>query len=377
VTPPTFLPFNQEALTANSTARSYEFGNLTNWWVELMSSTATPLREKLVLLLHDQFPTAYSKVDYPSLLFAQNQLFRQLGPGSFNTLTTAVSKDPAMLIWLDTGTDLALHPNENFARELMERFTMGVGNYTQADVTAAARAFTGWTINYSTGLFEFNTAVHDFGIKTVLGHTGAFTGEDVIDIVTHTEASARWVISRIWSWLAYPASPHDPVVDDLMPAYGRGLHMTGLLRAILNHPQFIAPQSLNGLIKQPAEYVVGALRAFGLGPTSFAPGYIMNTLTNMGQQLFNPPTVGGWGYNQFWLSTSNSLVQLNFATTVAKTAHLTRLEDEPVAGRIDTLADMLGLDSFSDGTYQALQRLRGDPPSLVSLALVSPDYTVN
>ena len=170
-----------------------------------------------------------------------------------------------MLIWLDTGTDYKAHPNENFARELMERFTMGVGNYTEDDVGQAARAFTGWTLDYTTGEFFFNKYDHDNDLKRFLGHTGRFEGEDIINIVTHTEASSKWVVARFWSWLAYPVTPKSRIVAELAPKYRRGPQHQEPPRG---HP---APSGLpvrataiKGLIKQPIEYLVGTLRLLGL-----------------------------------------------------------------------------------------------------------------
>lgn len=377
VQPPQFLPFVTEHLPASSSQRGGEFLALTNWWIELMSSTSTPLREKLVLLLHCQFPTAFSKVIYPSLLFNQNQIFRQLGTGSFQTLTTAVAKDPAMLIWLDAGSDLAAHPNENFARELMERFAMGIGNYTETDVKEAARTFTGWTLDYTTGEFLFDYQQHDWGIKQILGHQGLFTGEDTIGIVTHTRASAHYVVSRLWSWLAYPVLPHHPVVESLAPEYAKGLNVGRLLDAILHHPEFVSGNSLNGLVKQPVEYVVGTLRALNLNPGSFPNGYLLTTLSHLGQELFNPPTVGGWGYNRFWLSTSASLSQLDFATQAASLADLSPIIDEAPRARVEKLANVLGVPGWSKGTRTALNAARANPTTLVPLALVSPEYLLN
>ncbi len=198
-----------------------EFIALSTWWIDRMIVTSTPLREKLTLMLHQQFPTSYAKVSYANLMYNQNQLFRKLGPGPFDVLTQAVSADPAMLIWLDTGTDLKAVPNENFARELMERFTMGIGTYSEHDVRATARAFTGWSLDYTTGEFFFNPYDHDNGEKRYLGQTGHFQGEDIIRIATHTEASSRWVVSRFWSWLAYPVTPKDPSSGSSPPATGR------------------------------------------------------------------------------------------------------------------------------------------------------------
>jgi uncharacterized protein (DUF1800 family) len=373
---PTFDPFGTD-IVGNSPDHGAELLRLTDWWVAMMSSSSSPLREKLTLLLHCQFPTAYSKVNVPSLLYRQNEIFRNLGHGRFDELTRAVSKDPAMLIWLDAGSDLRAHPNENFSRELMERFTMGVGTYTQSDVTEAARAFTGWSLNYSTGEFQINAAQYDPGWKNVLSHGGYLDGDAVIDIVTHTPASSHWVVSRLWSWLAYPVGVHHPVVAELAPSYAKDMRLSALLRAILNHPQFISAEARSGLVKQPVEYVVGALRAFDLSPAAFAPGYVMGVLAALGQQLFNPPTVGGWGDNRYWLSTSNSLEMLKFATTLSSVANLSELESLSNRRRIATLAERLGIAGWSPGTAQVLQRAAYDPASLVTMALVSPEYLAN
>ena len=374
--PPQFQPFPQDAMGANPN-HGAELLALTNWWIEMMSSSANPLKEKLVLLLHSQFPTAYSKVNIPSLLYRQNQLFRSLGHGRFDTLMTAVSMDPAMLIWLDAGSDLKSHPNENFARELMERFTMGVGTYTEQDVYEAARAFTGWSLNYTTGEYQLNQGVQDLGWKTVLGHGGVLTGEQVIEIATNTHASHRWVVSRLWSWLAFPVGPHHPVVADLAPAYSENLRVGDLIKAMLLHPQFVSAEAQSGLVKQPVEYVVGALRAFHLGPADFVPGYLMQLLTAFGQQLFNPPNVGGWGSNQYWLSTASSLEQLRFANTLVSVADLSPVEDEPARTRVDALGELLGIDAWSSPTAAVLKTARGNTSELVSLALVSPEYVAN
>ena len=287
------LPHLTPLAQANVPGFSYddyqEFIALSTWWIDRMIVTDTPLREKLVLLLHEQFPTSYQKVGYADLMYRQNELFRTLGPGSFEELTLAVAQDPAMLIWLDTGTDYKAHPNENFARELMERFTMGVGNYTEEDVRQSARAFTGWTLDYTTGDFFFNIYDHDSGEKRFLGKTGRWQGQDIINIVTHTTASSKWVVTRLWSWLAYPVTTEDPVVADLAHGYKKDLNVTNLLSAILHHPDFVSTRAMNGLVKQPVEYLVGTLRLLGLRTAAFSEGTLVYLLAALGQQLLRPP----------------------------------------------------------------------------------------
>jgi uncharacterized protein (DUF1800 family) len=343
--------------------------------------TDTPLREKLVLLLHEQFPTSYQKVGYADLMYHQNQLFRTLGPGSFDTLTQSVAQDPAMLIWLDTGTDYKAHPNENFARELMERFTMGVGNYTEEDVRQSARAFTGWTLDYTTGNFFFNVYDHDGGEKRFLGKTGRWQGQDIIDMVTHTTASSKWVVARFWSWLAYPVTTEDPVVADLASGYKKDLNMTNLLTAILHHPNFRSTRAMNGLVKQPIEYLVGTLRLLGLRTAAFSEGTLVYLLAALGQQLFVPLNVGGWGQNEYWLSTSACNNQLSLAWNVAQYADLTEILDlngNPGA-QVDAVKKLLAVDAWSDRTYRALWKTadKGSAQELLVMALVSPEYLLN
>ena len=379
------LPHLTPLAQANVPGYSYddyqEFIALSTWWIDQMIVTDTPLREKLVLLLHEQFPTSYQKVGYADLMYRQNELFRTLGPGSFEELTLAVAQDPAMLIWLDTGTDYKAHPNENFARELMERFTMGVGNYTEEDVRQSARAFTGWTLDYTTGDFFFNTYDHDSGEKRFLGKTGRWQGQDIINIVTHTTASSKWVVTRLWSWLAYPVTTEDPVVADLAHGYSKDLDVTNLLSAILHHPDFVSTRAMNGLVKQPVEYLVGTLRLLGLRTAAFSEGTLVYLLAALGQQLFVPLNVGGWGQNQYWLSTSASNNQLSLAWNVAQYADLTEVLDlngNPGA-QVDAVKKLLAIDAWSDRTYRALWKTadKGSAQELLVMALVSPEYLLN
>lgn len=371
-----------EALNKGRGGSTYdEYVNLVGWWIEKMARTPTPLREKLTLLLHGQFPTGIDKVGPPIYMYRQNEIFRKLGPGPFDQLTAALSIDPAMLVWLDLSSNQRHSPNENFARELMERFTMGIGHYSQRDVQEAARALTGWSLSYPGGRFEFDTWSHDFGEKTFLGHRGNLDGDDVVRIVTHSTAAARWVPSRMWSFLAYPVGTRDAVVTDLAPSFGADLNMTGLLRSTFTHPQFASTTARQGLVKQPIEWVAGIMRALDLRAKSFkkqgGADYLLSVLSNLGQIPFNPPTVGGWGNNQFWLSSASSLAQLNFAQTVTQVADLSAIEEASGSSRVDSLANLLSIDSWSTRTNAILQHVRDDINKLVPLALTAPENITN
>lgn len=358
-----------------------EYVNLVAWWVERMARTPNPMREKLTLLLHGQFPTGFDKVGLPYYMYRQNEIFRNEGAGAFDRLTQLVSIDPAMLIWLDTGSNQRTSPNENFARELMERFTMGIGNYSQRDVREAARALTGWSLSYPEGQFQFNNYSHDYGEKIFLGYRGDLNGEDIVTIATHSDAAMRWLPARMWSFLAYPVGPGDPVVSDLAPIFAKDLNVTDLLRAILHHPAFISASARTGLVKQPIEWVAGILRAFHLSVQDFAvvggAGYLLSVLSNLGQIPFNPPTVGGWSSNQFWLSSASSLAKLNFAQTVLQVGKFGAVEDAAGPERAPMLADLLGVDSWTPRTLTVLNRVRDDVAKLIPLALTAPENVAN
>ena len=378
---PPRLSSAQELNTGKGGDTYDEFAALVNWWLEKMAYTTTPLREKLTLLLHGQFPTGIEKVGLPIYMYRQNEIFRNLGAGPFDRLTSALSLDPAMLIWLDVSSNQRLSPNENFARELMERFTMGVGNYSQRDVREAARAFTGWGIAYPSGGFEFDTWAHDFGEKSFLGFRGNLDGEDIVRIVTHSDAAARFIPARMWSFLAYPVSTSDPVVTDLAAVFRQNLNMTALLRSMLMHPQFVSSTSMQGLVKQPIEWMASILRAFKLHGKDFekqnGSDYLRSVLTDLGQVPFNPPTVGGWGSNQYWLSSASSLAQFNFAQAVFQVADLSPVEEAAGPKRVDAIGAMLGVDSWGTRSNAVLQHVRDDLTKLVPLALTAPELIQN
>lgn len=380
--PPFFKPnsLNTPAAIAKfNQTLSQERIALTNWWLGRMVATNSPLKEKLTFFLHCHFPTAISKVRFPAYMYGQNQIFRTLGSGDFTNLTTAVSTDPAMLIWLDAGTDRIPDPNENFARELMERFTMGIGTYTELDVRAAAFAFTGWHLNNATGQFAVASKLHSNTPQTFLGHQGITTGQEVINTVTRTRACAQFVVSSVWSRFAYPVMPSDPLVVELASTYSNDRNMTNLLRKVFEHPNFLSATSATGLIKQPVEYVVGALRALKIPaakiPTIRPP--VMNALASLGQVLFDPPSVGGWPQNEYWLSTSAALARWRFAHQLALVGDVSIVADSPAASRVEAAGELLSITSWSSSTAAALKKASANPHMLVTLALVSPEYVTN
>jgi uncharacterized protein (DUF1800 family) len=371
---PTFTPYSplaERTLTlaqrqAAQRQRNVEFTALQRWWLARMAATSHPLREKLTLYWHGHFATSYDKVRIPGFMYGQNQLFRALGAGGFEALTQAVAKDPAMMIWLDTSSDKAAHPNENFARELMELFTLGVGNFTEDDVREAARAFTGWVLDPRSLAWAERPAQHDSGSKTVLGQTGDWDGTDVVRILVASPASQRFLAARVWSHFAYPVTSSDPIVADLLPSTG---NMTALLRAVFDHPAFVSPTARQGLVKQPVEWLLSLVRVIGVPADS---ARLMSTLSTLGQVPLRPPNVGGWPQNGYWLTTASSLARLQAATFATRSADLSPVADAPPSARVEAAAHLLGV-SWSDGTARALAGVAADPRELVTLALIAPE----
>jgi len=287
--------------------------NLVRWWFWRMQYTPRPLEEKMTLFWHNHFATSNNKLDEPGFMYGQNQIFRSLGMGSFGDLLLAVSRDPAMLIWLDNVTNVKNRPNENFAREVMELFTMGVGHYSQRDVTEAARAFTGWTLDYETGKYLFNADVHDDEAKTVLGKRGFFRGEDVIAILASRPETAAYIGAKLArSFLG--GNPSPGLSQRLVDVYfSTGGMIRELVRAILLSDDFDQTADSADMVKSPIEIIVGARKSLGAydDPNAYA---VWPEL--MGLALFRPPNVGGWKGGRSWITTASLLIRMRIAFSI-------------------------------------------------------------
>lgn len=316
-----------------------DFGNadhLRSWWLYRMQTTKRPLEEKLALFWHGHFATSIQKVQRADLMHAQNKLFRRYALGPFRSLVLGVAKDPAMLRFLDGNTNKKGKPNENFARELLELFTMGPGHYTEKDVMEAARAFTGWHTGYAD--FQFQPSLHDEGAKTFLGETGNWNGEDVIDIVLRREATARFLATKLFEFFCHPNPPEGVVAamaDDLLRSQ---YALKGVLRRLFLSRVFYSSAAWRGLVKSPVEFVIGAARELESRVNLMQ---FVRALRNMGQDLFAPPTVKGWDGGAAWLTSALVLERVNFAMTLA---HARSVED---GSRIlpDTVCQKRALDT--------------------------------
>jgi uncharacterized protein (DUF1800 family) len=354
-------------------------------WLYYMVMTQRPLQEKVALFWHQVFATGNAKVDNCNHLLDQIRLFRDHGMGDYKDLLLQLAKDPAMIYWLDNNENHKQAPNENWGRELLELFSLGVGNYTEKDVFECSRAFTGWTIGakmprYPYGrhpwTFEFRAEDHDFSEKTFLGHTGNFNGEDIIDIVVSQPACSRFVARHLYNFFVadepqVPAwdieAPRDP---DAVKALSDALVESGfvikpVLRMLFNSDFF--KEAMYQKVKSPAEVVVGTLRVTEdmVGPTprlealSKEPGY-------MGQDILDPPSVEGWHTGKEWINSGSLVKRVNFvADRVSNTglpgvkAMVDRISTSngpqmSPAELVDQCLDLMGPVEVSDQTRQEL-----------------------
>lgn len=279
---------------------------LKGWWYQEFLATPSPLTERLTLFWHNHFTSSYKKVKWPALLHRQNVLLRRHAAGSFRELLFQVAKDPAMILYLDTQTNRKDHPNENFARELFELFTLGEGHYREDDIKEAARAFTGWHVALRHGGgFVFNRHQHDDGVKRVLGETGMFGGDDVLSIVLDHPACAAYLTTKLWrEFVSDQPDLHE--VERLADLFQTsGYHIKPLLRALFMSPQFWAPENRGILVKSPVELIVGTIRIFQL-PTKETE-VLAKYGRRLGQDLFDPPNVKGWPGGTRWITSTTLL----------------------------------------------------------------------
>ncbi len=285
--------------------RHHQGQDLKAWWFKEMVVTSSPLTERLTLFWHNHFTSSLKKVKWPPLLYRQNLLFRRMGMGSFRDLLFAVAKDPAMILYLDTQTNRKSRPNENFARELFELFTLGEGHYTEQDIKEAARAFTAWKIDRRNGTFRIAHRQEDTGLKTVLGQTGRFTGDDILTLALRQPSAAPYLVTKFWREFI----SDEPVPDEVHRLAGifrdSGYQITPLLRALLTSPHFWAPENRGVLIKSPVDLIVGTTRLFAL-PIS-TTRLLPRLSRQLGQDVFDPPNVKGWPGGTQWITTTTLL----------------------------------------------------------------------
>jgi len=280
-------------------------------WLGRMATGPRPLQEKLTLFWHGHFATSAIKVRDAYFMWLQIDTFRRKGMGNWLDLLEAVATDPAMLIWLDQAQSRQQHPNENFARECMELFTLGEGHYTEKDVTEAARAMTGWSIDREAQEYRYRPRIHDEGVKTIFGQTGNFNGRDVLEMIVAQPQAARFITGKLWKFFA--AENSEPKLIDALASEFRahGNNFAPFLRIMFGSEEFYSNSVMGSQIKSPVQWLVGTVRLLQrhLPP----PLVATEMIKNLGQDLLLPPNVKGWDGGLSWITTNTLLARYNQA----------------------------------------------------------------
>jgi uncharacterized protein (DUF1800 family) len=290
------------------TANNIETQRLGLWWANRMLATPRPLEEKLTLFWHGHFATGQNKVRDYRMMLQQNRMLRANASGNLRDLLVGILKDPGMLVYLDNGENVKSHPNENFGRELLELFTMGVGNYSERDVREAARAFTGWTNDVLT--YKFDSAQHDFGEKTFLGRTGPLNGEDIIDTILAQSVTGEFVAAKLYRFFVREDIPSEVKTELGRSFRASGYQIKPLMRRILLSKDFYSPPSVATQIKSPVHLVVSTYKKMGLRDVPTIPDFGRMT-GSLGQTLLEPPNVAGWAGGRTWITPATLLQRGN------------------------------------------------------------------
>ncbi len=278
---------------------------LRDWWFREMLNTPSPLTEKMTLFWHNHFATSQLKVRFGGFIYRQNILLRRNALGNFSSLLHEMARDPAMLLYLDGANSKKDAPNENFAREVMELFTLGEGNYSEKDIKEVARAFTGWSLDRETGQFKFRRGIHDYSYKTIFGKTGNFEGDQVLDLILARPETAQFITRKLWREFVSP-EPDEKEVKRMAAIFKESDYNIGkLMRVMLSSDAFYAMDNRATLIKSPVEFVVGTLKTFEIEAQSLRPFVL--TAAMLGQNVFAPPSVRGWPGGEAWINTATLL----------------------------------------------------------------------
>jgi uncharacterized protein (DUF1800 family) len=293
---------------------------LRGWWLDRMAKGPRPFQEKMVLFWHGHFATSIEKIrNSPNssyLMWRQNELFRRLATDNWLRLLIETGKDPAMLVWLDQWQSRKEHPNENYAREVMELFSLGEGHYAEHDITEAARALTGWSYNPQQQIFVYRPLYHDNGTKTVLGLTGNLNGEDFLAQIVRQPQAARFITAKLWNFFAgqMPSPELNQALAEVFTANQN--YFKPLLRVMFCSEEFYADSLLRNEVKSPVQWLVGTARMLqcDLPPTFISAAM----LRSLGQDLFAPPNVKGWDGGMSWITTNTLLTRYNDAATLVQ-----------------------------------------------------------
>ena len=383
-------------ILANRDANWQTFVDAWAWWMGNMVGLPRPMQEKMTLFWHGHFTSSlFSGIRSVGHIAQQNQLYRDLALGNLHTLTKRMAVEPAMLVYLNNDLNVNGSPNENFARELLELFTLGIGNYTEADVEAAARAWTGHGVGpFGDWTYSFVDDLHDSGMKTFFGISKNWDGPDIIDQVlrddpTKRRIAARFITNKLWSFFAYPNGPAE-VIDSLTDVFvSNGLELKPLLKALLTNPAFYSSTARQGLVRTPTDFLAAIVYHTGVDPVVTDGAWLGEF---MGQRLFNPPNVAGWKANAYWLNTSaisgRALAARQVTWNLRSDSRFDYLNTLSVNDAIDATAAMFGITSMSATTRAGLaaaqdneRRARGAdswwaPTNLLTMTMLTPEFNM-
>ena len=339
---------------------------LRGWWLKQMRFTKRPLQEKLTLFWHGHWASSAEKVKSSYALFLQNETLRKMANGNFHEMTVAMAKDPAMLIYLDNAQSRSAHPNENFARELMELFTLGIGNYTEDDIKNSARAFTGWSVGQEKLEFQNRRFIHDDGEKTFMGRKGNFDGGDIISIILDQPACAPYIAKKLWTFFAYE-NPAPELVDKLAATLRESKwDLKPMLKQMFLSKEFYSKTAVRTQIKSPVQWLVGTARMLD-SPLPDADT-CNGILFMLGQVLFAPPSVKGWDGGYAWITTNSLFSRYNFAGILIKGGKLMTENAPDMMGNVKNN----GSGNKQSGQIQKVIRAMANSASLVDCAKVLP-----
>ena len=348
--------------------------DLPLWWLDRLVLADHGLTERMTWFWHGHWATAVGKINYAYPMYLQNQTLRKYALGNFGDMANAMLVDGALQFWLDGGDNTAKAPNENFARELMELFVLGVNRYTETDVRELARALTGYQIVRSNGKVTFNSKRHDAGIKTILGSSTSFNGPSAVNLLVSQSDCAKFIVERIWFRFISSQLPVESAAQ-LEAAFAT--RDTSKLIAAITDSTILGNPNYS-IVKAPVEWFAGVARYLNLMPSNLkTSSQLLAYLDKLAQVPFNPPNVGGWPTDESWLSSASAQSRIQFASWLIKQADLSALAAIAPNKRITWLQDELGILAFSNRTRLALDGVKTNPAQLLQLAICSPEYVVS
>ncbi|WP_020560543.1 DUF1800 domain-containing protein [Thiofilum flexile] len=290
---------------------------LQGWWLNHLIRTRSPVVERMTLFWHGLFTSSIQKTLQPSFLYKQNVLLRHYALGNFRYLLHEIAKDPAMLVYLDGHQNMRSSPNENFARELLELFTLGRGYYRESDVKAATQAFTGWSLDPNNGTFVKRPDQHSSKRVTFLGRTGQFDGDEIIDILLQHPRTAEHIVTLLWREFINPVRLDQGIIRHLAQAFRQSDYdIRALMRALLNHEAFWVKYNRGTITKSPIEILIGTIRMVPYPQEGITE--LVNLCRLLGQELFDPPNVKGWAGDQHWVNSQTLLVRTSYLTKLSR-----------------------------------------------------------